>query len=269
MQNAKRKMQNAKWRKRTRQRSPCPLVSLSPCLLPSPPSTVYRLPSPAPRAAFTLLELLLVLALIAAVAALAWPALDRPLATQRLRRAAEQVRMQLIKTRTKAINTGETFSFRYQPDKPLMRIEACTQNEALLAASSTLGATGSSFGGSMQMGGGPMAGASAAIQSSAGAMGGRAEPLPPVEDVLPEPIVFYGGEVASDARADQLSAQERMKGSVDLSWSQPVLFYPDGTALAARIALAGDRGRAIVIEVRSLTGAVRLGEIVTVEDLRR
>lgn len=224
------------------------------------------------RSAFTLLELLLVLALIAAVAALAWPALDRPLATQRLRRAAEQVRMQLIKTRTKAISTGETFAFRYQPDKPLMRIEASTQNEDLIAASSTLGATGSSFGGSMQMGGAQMAGASSsagAITPSAGTMGGPAQPTPPVEDVLPDPIVFYGGEVASDARADQLSAQERMKGSIDLSWSQPVLFFPDGTAVAARIALAGDRGRAIVIEVRSLTGAVRVGEIVSVEELRQ
>jgi hypothetical protein len=92
---------------------------------------------------------------------------------------------------------------------------------------------------------------------------------PTIEDALPEGVVFYGGDVASDTRSDQFLAQERTTGSVDLSWSQPVLFYPDGTALAARVAVVGDRNRAIVVEVRSLTGGARVGEITSVEALRQ
>src|SRR5690348_15415484 len=94
------------------------------------PSAVYRLPST--RSGFTLLELLLVLALIAAISAMVWPLLAGPLATQRLKRAAEQVRTQLIKARTQAINTGETFGVTYQPGKNLLRIGTYTNNQALL-----------------------------------------------------------------------------------------------------------------------------------------
>ena len=222
-----------------------------------PTSTVYRLPSThSRRSAFTLLELLLVLALIVAIGALVWPALERPLATQRLRRAAEQVRMHLTKTRTQAILTGETFAFRFQPGKPLMRVEAVTQNEAVLESASTLGAAGTQSG-AMSQG------------TSSRSTIGQPAAVRAVEGQLPEDIVFYGGDVASDTRSEQFATQERMKGSVDLSWSQPVLFFPDGTATAARVAVVGDRGRAVVIEVRSLTGGVKIGDIVSVEELRR
>ena len=210
------------------------------------------------RTGFTLLELLLVLALMAAIAAMVWPALQRPLATQRLKRGAEQVRMHLIKARNQAITTGETFGFSYQSGKPTMRIASYTQNESLLESAGPTAQSGSSSS----------TPAASAVASSGMATTGSAA-KPPVEDVLPDGVVFYGGDATSDARSDQFLAQERMSGSIDLSWSQPVLFYPDGTALAARIALVGDRGRAIVVEVRSLTGGARIGEITSVEALRQ
>ncbi|HQU46186.1 MAG TPA: hypothetical protein PK867_25455, partial [Pirellulales bacterium] len=171
-----------------------------------------------------MLELLLVLALIAAVAAMVWPALARPLATQRLRRAAEQVRMHLIKTRTRAINTGETFAFSYQRDKPRYRIDARTNNEAELQSASSVGAGGMQSGGSAQ-------GSYTASSSNPAAS------IPPVEEVLPDGINFFGDDISSDGRSQQFAAQDRMHGSGDLSWSQAVLFYPDGTASAARVAL--------------------------------
>lgn len=227
------------------------------------PSIVYRLTSTHPRrSGFTLLELLLVLALMAAIAAMVWPALQRPLATQRLKRAAEQVRMHLIRARTQAINTGETFGFTFQPGKSALRMAAYTNNEALVESLSTMSQ------GSGQQGTSGQAPMTAAASSGASAVSAAAS-RPTFEDVLPEGVVFYGGDVASDARSDQFLAQERVKGSVDLSWSQPVLFYPDGTALAARIAVVGDRNRAIVIEVRSLTGGAKVGDITTVEALRQ
>src|SRR6185437_3581200 len=88
------------------------------------------------RSAFTLLELLLALSVLVAVAAITWPALERPLASQRLRRAAEQVRTQWIKARTKAISTGETYSFRYEPDTARFRVESQSQEASLLEAAS-------------------------------------------------------------------------------------------------------------------------------------
>jgi prepilin-type N-terminal cleavage/methylation domain-containing protein len=227
------------------------------------PSSVDRLPSTHPcRSGFTLLELLLVLALMAAIAAMVWPAMQRPLATQRLKRAAEQVRMHLIKARTQAISTGETIGFTFQPGKSALKVAAYTNNEALLESVSTMSQGAGQSGTSGQAGPPPAASSGASSVSPAASR-------PTVEDVLPEGVIFYGGDVSSDTRSDQFLAQERIKGSVDLSWSQPVLFYPDGTALAARVAVVGDRNRAIVIEVRSLTGGARVGNITTVEALRQ
>lgn len=212
------------------------------------------------RAAFTLLELLLALAVLVAVAAITWPALERPLATQRLRRAAEQVRTQWIKTRTKAINAGETFSFRYQPDTARFRVEVQSQDAALLEA--TAANMGSQAGA-----GGP---ASAGSQSSTASSTTSLPAVPPqaLEAELPEGVKFAGGDVTEDGRAAEIANRERSMGSVDLSWSQPIFFYPDGTATAARVALVGQRERAIVIELRSLTGGARIGEIVSQESLR-
>lgn len=212
------------------------------------------------RSAFTLLELLLALALLVAVAAITWPALERPLASQRLRRAAEQVRTQWIKARTKAINTGETFAFRYQPDSAHFRVESQSQEASLLEAAAAnmgpqAGAGGSAGGGTQS--------ASASSTASMPAM-----PAEPVELELPDGVKFAGGDVTEDQRSAEFANQERSRGSVDLSWSQPIFFYPDGTATQARVALAGQRERAIVIELRSLTGSVRIGEIVSLESLR-
>ena len=215
------------------------------------------------RAAFTLLELLLALAVLVAVAAITWPALERPLATQRLRRAAEQVRTQWIKTRTKAINAGETFSFRYQPDTARFRVEVQSQDAALLEATaanmgSQAGAGGSASAGSQS--------SSASPTSSTASL--PAVPAQPLEAELPDGVKFAGGDVTEDGRSVEIANRERSLGSVDLSWSPPIFFYPDGTATAARVALVGQRERAIVIELRSLTGGARIGEIVSQESLR-
>jgi prepilin-type N-terminal cleavage/methylation domain-containing protein len=212
------------------------------------------------RSAFTLLELLLALAVLVAVAAISWPALQRPLATQHLRRAAEQVRTQWIKTRTKAINTGETYSFRYQADSGKFRVEAQSQEASLLeSAAANM---------SPQAGAGGSGGMSSQSTSASAAPSKPAVPAKPAETGLPDGVKFAGGDVTEDGRSAAIASQERSRGSVDLSWSQPIFFYPDGTATAARVALVGEGERAIVIELRSLTGGARIGEIVSQESLR-
>lgn len=215
------------------------------------------------RSAFTLLELLLALSLLVAVAAITWPALERPLASQRLRRAAEQVRTQWIKTRTKAINTGEVYSFQYQPDSARYRVECHTQEAALLEATAASMGPQAGSGGS-----GGSAGASSPSTTSSSSATIPAVPPQPIEAEVPDGVKFAGGDVTDDTRAAAIANQERARGSIDLSWSQPIFFYPDGTATAARVALVGQRERAIVIELRSLTGGARIGDIVSQESLR-
>ena len=68
--------------------------------------------SESDRRAITLLEVLLVLALLVILSAMTWPALDRPMANQRLRKAADQVRTAWTRARVEAMTTGQTFAFR-------------------------------------------------------------------------------------------------------------------------------------------------------------
>ncbi|HUY32904.1 MAG TPA: prepilin-type N-terminal cleavage/methylation domain-containing protein [Pirellulales bacterium] len=201
------------------------------------------------RRAFTLLELLLVLALLAIMASFSWPALRGSMGGQNLRGAADQVRTRWLRARTKAINSGETISFRYQPDTGRFRIETRTQQQLLLAAFS-----GSSGG--------------AAPPTDARQTAASTPADPPVEDELPESVSFAGGEVTVDSRATRLAAEDRVRSPAGGSWSEAVLFYPDGTATAARVVLVGERGRAIAVEVRSLTGNVRVGPIFSIEEAR-
>ncbi len=54
-------------------------------------------PKAAARGGFTLLELMLVLAILLAVAALAWPVLSRAMAVERLRKAADRVHAEWVR----------------------------------------------------------------------------------------------------------------------------------------------------------------------------
>jgi prepilin-type N-terminal cleavage/methylation domain-containing protein len=164
------------------------------------------------RRAFTLLELMLVLALLAMMAAFAWPVLRGSLGGQNLHSAADHVRTQWLRARTKAITSGETMSFRFRPDTGRFRIEPRTQQQLLLEAFS------GSSGGAGQTGGAP----------STVAMASAAAPAPPpppsVEDELPESVVFAGSEVIADSRATRSAAEDRVRSLADATWSEAVLF---------------------------------------------
>ena len=214
------------------------------------------------RRGFTLLELLLVLALAGMMLAIAWPSLNRSLDTQRLKRGADLVRTHLLRARTKAITSGEIVSFRHQIDGSQFRVEQQSNYGAILE-SGAMAAGGSPVGGAGGMGG-------ASASSSAGASGAAsAASLPPVEEQLPEGVKFLQGQVGSDPRMGYISINDRFTSINDAAWSQPILFFPDGTTTGAKIRVQGERERMIEIELRALTGGVKVGEIGQAEGRRR
>src|ERR1700756_3400429 len=80
-----------------------------------------------PRRAYTLFELLLVLALLVLLAAIAYPTLDGVLATFRMTEAADMVRANWADARAYAMNEGRSYrfavisgkgNFRVAPDSP-------------------------------------------------------------------------------------------------------------------------------------------------------
>ncbi|MBN2217459.1 MAG: prepilin-type N-terminal cleavage/methylation domain-containing protein, partial [Pirellulales bacterium] len=66
---------------------------------------------PMDRRGVTLIELLLVLAILALVAATAWPSLERSLADQRLRDAADTIRAEWQHARAQAMSSGVAYQF--------------------------------------------------------------------------------------------------------------------------------------------------------------
>ncbi len=223
------------------------------------------------RQAFTLLELLLVLALLGMMLGFAWPVLYRSLGSQRLKRAAESVQTRLARARTKAITSGEILSFRFQTQTGRFRIEQASQWNAALASAG--GMTMPMSGGSAMP---PMASSSSSSPTSAssansGVAGGSAqvETVPPVNEELPEGVRFESTEVSADSRANLASTNDSFTSISDAPWSQPILFFPDGTATSAKIVLQGERGRSVTVELRGLTGAAKIGEIEASQERRR
>jgi hypothetical protein len=51
-------------------------------------------------------------------------------------------------------------------------------------------------------------------------------------------------------------------------WSQPLLFYPDGTSSQAKVTVANERGQAVQVTLRKLTGLATVSELTTLEALQ-
>jgi prepilin-type N-terminal cleavage/methylation domain-containing protein len=188
------------------------------------------------RNAFTLIEVLLTLALIMIISALAWMSLRGPMARQRVRAAADAVRAEWVEARVDAMETGHTFAFRYRVHGDHYRLAA--QEEASAA------------------------GSSAAAQPSAAdkeELGGGALP-PPVEKTLPQGIRFLSADRAAGDLAAMGEYSETKLAEDSGEWSDPIYFYADGSTSDARLVLAADRHTAMRLLLRGITGAVTVDD---------
>jgi prepilin-type N-terminal cleavage/methylation domain-containing protein len=183
---------------------------------------------------YTLVELLLVLGLLAAIGALAWPALERPFANRRLRVAADVVRTEWSLARVEAIRSGGPCVFRYA-------------------------AGGRQFCRERQAGESPVAAVTEQQEEPLPAAEAAASPSTPKK--LPEGVFFSAAGVPLDLQAAAADAEP-----AESDWSEPIFFYPDGTTSDARLVLANDRGKHVELTLRGLTGTVSIGEVLTDEE---
>lgn len=82
------------------------------------------------RRGVTLLELMLVMAVILMFAGLVWPMLARPLAYENLRSAADIVRAEWTSARVEAMRSGEHQIFRFQPGSGVYEVPGNQQAES-------------------------------------------------------------------------------------------------------------------------------------------
>jgi prepilin-type N-terminal cleavage/methylation domain-containing protein len=185
------------------------------------------------RRGYTFIELLLVLAILAAIAGIAWPAVIRFTGERAIKDASEQVRAELDRTRFRAINSGLTYQFRYEPNG--RRFLAVPAERDLVQT----------------------ANAAAGAQTGLPAFSGE------IADGLtlqPPPGVLPAGELLS---TDWLVGLPDGIVLGQARWSAPIYYRPDGTATYDLFRVVDEQGRFIELSVRELTGAATSGPLRT------
>jgi prepilin-type N-terminal cleavage/methylation domain-containing protein len=198
----------------------------------------------------TLMEVLLVLAVLAAVAGMAAPALQKTLDSHRLRSAADDLRTEWAKARVQAMESGRTYTFRYQPAGNSFVVEPYSTDEDLVESSQ------------LTVNGLPLATSSSQDPLAVDPLVNQA-----VTKQLPEGITFLNAEAVLDTRGALLTDEQLVAGTTDLQWSSPIFFYADGTTTTARISIGNQRSQCVYVAMRGLTGVIEVSGVQIAEIL--
>lgn len=195
------------------------------------------------RPGFTLLELLIVLAVITTLVGLSWPRMSGLLKEQRIKDDAEMVRLQLDRARVQAVDKGIAYQFRYEPEGrkfvllPYEVIGMTDPNSTMLSPDES----------------------------------GR--PAFPVFELSEEsrfhvPRSLTGQSVFAQPLGspwiDYLHNPSQFR---DISWSEPIVYYPDGTADDALVTVVDDDKRLVDLSVRGLTGTVSVSPVGRLQEM--
>ena len=193
------------------------------------------------RNGFTLLEMLLVLAILVAVAALAAPAMRGLIQSARLRAAADTVRTEWTRAHVKAMKTGRIQVFRYELGGTKYSVQPWIAGDDALESSAPA-----------------IAGFGTADESQETANVGEGRELP-------EGTLFVAGDAAVESRSLAIEQTAMDATQFESEWSRPILFYPDGTASDAFVVVANENKVGIKVELRGMTGTATLGDVMDVE----
>lgn len=198
-------------------------------MLTAPHTTRYS----GRRAAFTLLELVLVLSVLGVIIGISWPSVVQYMADEAIRESAQSVQAEAAGTRIKAIDTGLTYQFRYEPNGRRFAVIPFDppQNIDSTATPSPTNPGHGEF----------------PVQS-----GQIAETC---RFLAPDDGLFRSAAVERLPR--EMFAN--LPDAFDLAataWAPPVLFFSDGTATDATFRIVDEGKRSIGVSVRGLTGTV-------------
>lgn len=195
-------------------------------------------------AAFSMIELVLALAVIVGIAALAWPSLDGMFANYRLSQAAETIRVRWATARIRAVEDGRAYQFTWSPESGDYRLSPAEGMPTAAGASERTGT------------GVPESNAGEAQIEEALPEGLRLSPAPETQN--PTGVAATGPSgIASGPFAANKANESTTTGTI--------FFYPDGTTSDAELIITDARGWSIDLSLRGLTGVASVSDIRTEE----
>ena len=166
------------------------------------------------RKGITLLEILLVVAVIAILAALSVPLWRNMLESEKVTRSGDIIRAEIGATRVNAIRESTEFVFCYIPETGQFWNEPLSDSTSPVLVDAPYRKTG----------------------------------LPP-SNSLPEGVTFVQGEVQETTRS--MDAEEDSGTATNCT---RIIFYPDGSAQNASVKVTNESGDMIQVTVRGVTG---------------
>lgn len=197
---------------------------------------------------------MLVLAIMVIIGSMAAPALTEVFERQKVRGAANTLRVAWDEARLQAMRTGQAQVFRCEVEGTNYSITPLVlQSDAINAsAGSTLITT---------------SGQRVQTQDN-GLFGGSSLQAAPDQSAstrqLEKGITFVSCQVAGDMRAYNIAQQSQSSGGGDVTTmtvGQAVIFYPDGSTSTAEVRVRNERGDVQAVQVRGLTGHSRVVEV--------
>jgi prepilin-type N-terminal cleavage/methylation domain-containing protein len=182
------------------------------------------------RHGFTLVEVCLVLALLVVLGAISAPLLGGSFARAELQGAGDLLRAAWSRARLAAMESGQAYVFRFQPNGSEYQIVTLTD----------LGTPG----------------AETLPEVDATNEQKPEDILRLAENRLPEGVIFAAGEVSASSQV--LATLGTSDGG---TWSSPILFHPNGTTSDATLVLANDAQQTIRVTLRGLTGISNVTEV--------
>jgi prepilin-type N-terminal cleavage/methylation domain-containing protein len=200
----------------------------------------------SPQRAFTLLEIMLVLAVLVVIAAVSTPAIARFARTQELRSAGDVIRGEWARARVKAMKSGRIHVFVFEPDGNHYSVDYWAADDDMLEA-----------------------GDDSALQKPDSFTASNTDPTgsdsvdPMFAEELPSGVRFLLGDSLETNRSAAVEAnlETSTAENKDVTWSAPILFYSDGTTSTAELVLANNEGRAVRVSLRGLTGVAKVSEV--------
>ncbi len=208
---------------------------------------------------FTLIEVVLVLSLLVVIFAVSVPYLGSSFSRANLSGAADLVRGALTRSRVAAMQSGEAQVFRCEPKGARYQIIALKELESQNNGRSSGGNDAARTSDDRQKSNDENSSGRSSDSSSDNRSSEENSPsdiLRLESSHLPSDVIFADVDVTSSNLVAALYGT-----SSDDSWSDPIVFHPDGTSADASILLQNDREQTIRINLRGLTGIATAGDI--------